>query len=180
MNITRREALKEWLIIVVGATVIPSCKGDETTPSIVLNNLKLEGKEEKLLAEISETIIPATATPGAKDTLAHLFVLRMVDDTYTKEEQVQFVKGMKEFDQLARSRFDKSFLDADTAQREQFLTGILNPASKETPATILSFAKTMKKLTVQGYMSSKYYLTKVRVYELVPGRYHGCFPVSKA
>lgn len=178
MDITRREALKQWLIIVVGATIIPSCKDDETDPAIVLNNLKLTAKEQQLLAEISEAIIPATDSPGAKDTLAHLFVLRMVDDTYSKEEQQQFVTGMKEFEELAKKNYSNSFADMDAARKEEFLNSILNNKNKDIPENTVAFIKTMKKLTVQGYTSSKHFLTKIKVYELVPGRFHGCFPIN--
>jgi hypothetical protein len=39
------------------------------------------------------------------------------------------------------------------------------------------FFNTTKGLTIQSYIASEYFLTKVQVYELIPGRYHGCVPV---
>ncbi|HTE27472.1 gluconate 2-dehydrogenase subunit 3 family protein [Flavitalea sp.] len=178
MNTTRRNAIKQCFIITVGTALVPACMQDKTKPSIVLKNVNLQGKEEELLAEISETIIPPTATPGAINALVPIFILRVVDDLYTPEEQQQFVKGMKAFDKFARDKLEISFIAAGLPQREELLTGILDSNGKDIPENIKSFLKTMKKLTVQGYMSSKHYLTKVRVYELVPGRFHGCIPVA--
>ncbi|HEV2478171.1 MAG TPA: hypothetical protein VGS79_00845, partial [Puia sp.] len=43
---------------------------------------------------------------------------------------------------------------------------------------LIFFYTTTKKLTIQAYTSSQYYLTKIQVYELVPGRWHGCVPVK--
>lgn len=151
---------------------------DKSKPAIALKHLKLDGDEEKLVTEVCETIIPATDTPGAKDTFTHLFVLRMVDDMYPKEEQDQFVKGMKEFDKLSEKKYDKSFVEASPAQREELLASIINNDTNDVSADVAAFLKTMKKLTVQGYMSSKYYLSNVRVYKLVPGKFYGCIPVT--
>src|SRR4051795_7621828 len=132
MNITRREALRQCLVISVSAAIIPSCLHAKTKPPIVLNNLKLDADEEKLLTEISETIIPATHTPGAKDTLADVFVLKMVDDLFTEEEQQKFVEGLKEFDKIAQSRLGNSFIKATAQQKEKLLLDIVNNKSKDT------------------------------------------------
>lgn len=175
MNITRRDALKSCLIIAVGA-LIPSCAEEKSKPAIVYRHLKIEGKEERLISEISETIIPATDTPGAKDTYTHLFVLKMLDAVYAKDQQEQFVKGMKEFDKLSQEKFDKSFVDCNVLQKEEMVRNCIN--NKDVSNDVSAFFKIMKKLTVQGYMTSKYYLTDVQVYKLVPGRYYGCIPVT--
>jgi hypothetical protein len=150
---------------------------EKSKPAIELKNVKIDNDQEKLITELSETIIPATDTPGAKGTLTHVFVLRMLDDMFTKEEQQQFVKGMKDFDKMAEKKFDKSFVECTLPQREELLGGALN--DKKLPEDLSAFLRIMKRLTVQGYMTSQYYLTNVRVYKLVPGKYYGCIPVTK-
>lgn len=175
MNITRRDAVRSCLIITVGA-LIPSCLQEKNKPAIAYKHLSINSSQERLISEVSETIIPATDTPGAKDTYTHLFVLKMLDDCYTKDEQQQFIKGMNEFEKLSQKRFDKSFVDCNVLQREQLVRDNIN--SKNVSDDISSFFKIMKKLTLQGYMTSKYYLTNVQVYKLVPGPYYGCIPVT--
>ena len=177
MHITRREALRQCLILTVGAAIIPSCVQEKSKPAIVLKNLKIDSDQEKLITELAETIIPVTDTPRAKDTFTHLFVLRMLDDMFSKDEQQQFVKGMKDFDKMAEKKFDKSFVECNTTQRDELVGITLN--DKQLPEDVSAFMKIMKRLTVQGYMTSKYYLTNVRVYKLVPGKYYGCIPVTK-
>lgn len=178
MTITRRAALRNCFIITIGSALIPSCRQDKTTSGIVYKNLKIDGKQEALISELCETIIPKTDTPGAKDTYTHLFVLKMLDDMFTTEEQDQFIKGLREFDKLSEKKFDKSFTEASVPQKEELVAAVINKDSKEASEAIAMFINTTKKLTVQGYMTSKYYLTNVRVYKLVPGRYYGCIPVT--
>jgi hypothetical protein len=49
----------------------------------------------------------------------------------------------------------------------------------KTPGDELNFFySTTKKQTILAYTSSSWFLTKVQVYELVPGRFHGCVPVQ--
>lgn len=47
----------------------------------------ISGTQKKLLGELSETLIPASDTPGAKDVSAHLFALMMIGDCYKKEDK---------------------------------------------------------------------------------------------
>lgn len=176
MHITRRDALKQCLIITVGAALVPACMQEKTKPSLSYKHINIDGKDEKLITEVSETIIPATDTPGAKDTYTHLFVLKMLDDCYTNEEQQKFLKGMKEFEKISQKKFDKSFVECNVLQREELVRNNIN--NKDVSEDVSAFFNIMKKLTVRGYMTSKYYLTDVEVYKLVPGRFQGCVPAT--
>ena len=52
--------------------------------------------------------------------------------------------------------------------------------AKNAPGDDLhAFYRTNKRLVIRGYLGSQYFLTKIEVYELVPGRWHGCVPVTK-
>lgn len=176
MNITRREALKNCFIITVGTALVPSCRTDKSKPSMVYKHLSIDGNDEKLITEVSETIIPVTDTPGSKDTYTHLFVLKMLDDCYTKDEQKKFLNGMQEFEKLSKKKFDKSFVDLNVLQREELVANNIN--NKNGSEDMSAFFDIMKKLTVQGYTTSKYYLTNVQMYKLVPGKFSGCIPVT--
>ena len=145
---------------------------DRSKSSILLKNLQISADQEKLLAELSETIIPKTSTPGAKDIGAHLFVLKMMDDCRSREDQDKFLEGMKAFEKNA----GRNFTSAGPAERARILETLNGDKEGKDPAA--AFYKTMKRLTIQAYTSSEYFLTKVQVYELVPGRYHGCVPVK--
>jgi hypothetical protein len=171
----RRTALKNLLIIAGGTVVLPACMNDRSQASIPLKHLKIDGDQEKLLAEVSETLIPRTAIPGAKDVYTHLYALKMLDDCYEKEQQDQFVDGLKGLDKLAKSKFNTSFIKSTPQQREQLLTEL---EGRKKGDDLYEFYQMAKALTVQGYMTSKYVMTNITKYELVPGRYNGFAPVK--
>ncbi len=105
----RRLAIQSLVTITAGLIIFPSCKNTPGKASVRLKNIELNAAEEKLLADIASTIIPATDTPGAKETGAHLFALKMLDDMYEKEVQKNFMYGLKQFDAEATKQFNRSF-----------------------------------------------------------------------
>ena len=119
---------------------------------------------------------PKTDTPGAKDISAHLFALQMIDDCYEKEDQQKFISGLKAFEEFSNKETGKSFVSSSAAERAALLTKL--ETNKDGKDDLSYFYKSVKRLTIQAYTTSKYFLTNVQVYELVPGRYHGCVPVK--
>jgi hypothetical protein len=174
----RRAALRSFVIVSAGTMVLPSClQSDSNQPaSIALKNIQVSGNEEKLLAELSEFILPSTSTPGAKQLTSHQYILMMVDDCMKKEEQDQFIKGLQQFNDFAKRKTGESFTNADAAKRAELLKVI--ESKKDIPEEVSAFYGTAKWLTIESFTGSKYYLTTVRKYEMAPGRFHGCFPVS--
>ena len=173
-NISRRKALKQFVFVSAGLAIIPSCMQDRSKSALLLKNITIGSDDEAMLAELSESIIPKTSTPGAKDISAHLFVLKMVDDCTKKEDQTKFLEGLKAFNVFCKSNAGKDFVKCSTEERKKVLTMIL--AKKDEENDLNAFFKTVKRFTIQAYTSSEFFLTKVQVYELVPGRYHGCVP----
>jgi hypothetical protein len=171
----RRTLLKCFLVVAGGTAVLPSCLHKESKASILLKNLSVTAEEETMLAEFAETLIPATATPGAKDTYSHLFALRMLDDCSEKEEQQAFIKGLKAVEEMVQANYKTSFTKATPAQRAAILTLLEN---KKGTADAQAFYKQMKNLTIQGYLTSKPVMGDIFRYELVPGRYNAAFPVK--
>ena len=172
----RRTALKNLLIVAGGTILLPSCVQNGKKVSIPLDNLKISADQEELLAQICETLIPATDTPGAKELGVHQFVLTMVDDCSEKEQQDNFTKGLDEINELSKKQFKNSFLKSTAAQQKELLNRI---GKKEFEGKVNDFFRTVKGLTIHGYTKSKYVMSNLLVYELVPGRFHGSFPVKE-
>jgi hypothetical protein len=171
---SRRRALKSLVFVSAGLALVPSCMSDRSKSSLLLKKIKISAADEAMLAELCETILPKTSTPGAKDLSAHLFVLMMVDDCKKKEDQEKFTKGLEAFKKLSQQTISKDFAEADPAERKKVMDAILAKIDDENDLN--AFFKTTKGLTIQAYTSSEFFLTKVQVYEMIPGRYHGCVP----
>lgn len=131
----------------------------------------LTSPQEELLAEIVETILPATTTPGAKELGVHVFIQKIVADCLDPKAQETFKNGLAATDASARQLHGKAFTACDTAQRTDVISR-LSAGDK-------SFFNQIKGLTVRGYTSSQYYMTNVAHYKLIPGHYYGCVPLKK-
>ncbi len=172
---SRRGALKALVFASAGMALIPACMSDRSKSSILLKKIAITGEDEALIAALCETILPKTTTPGAKELSSHLFVLTMVDDCRTKADQEKFIKGLADFKDFCQSTGNKDFTTASPEDRINKLKALLASANKESD--LMAFFNTTKGLTIQSYTASEFFMKNIQVYELVPGRYHGCVPV---
>jgi Gluconate 2-dehydrogenase subunit 3 len=130
---------------------------------------------EKLLAELVETLIPTTDTLGAKGLGVHHFVQKMITDCYDKQAQTDFEQTLSTVNPLSIKAFGKPFAEADAKQRIELLQSLAQSKEK----SIQKFYYTLRSLTIQGYTQSEYYMTRFTDYEMAPARFHGCVPVKK-
>ena len=167
------------LALVLGGTVALPAWATSWNPDSLGSleaGLATAGQTE-LLAELVETIIPTTDSPGAKALGVHLFILKMLADCYEKTEQTRFLNGLNELDKMVQATHGRSFVDCTPGQRLQILQG-REEALKILPAEQDPFFPFLKNMTIQGYLNSEYVMREVYRYELVPGRYQGCVPVK--
>ena len=94
------------------------------------------------------------------------------------KDQQKFLQGLVAFEKKTDEQLDKSFLKYSPAERQALLKEL--EAQKTGNADLQYFYNVTKNLTIQAYTTSKFYLTKVQVYQLVPGRFKGCVPVKNA
>ncbi|TCC97446.1 gluconate 2-dehydrogenase subunit 3 family protein [Pedobacter psychroterrae] len=161
----RRIAIKQVLIFAGGMALLPSFLKAAGKASVQLNNLDVGIEQEKLLSQIAEIIIPKTTTPGATELGLHLFVLKMVDDCYDANARQKFMSGLKSFEGL------------DDAALKQMVSDT-NYGKSSISEDAKAFYRIMKQQIINGYMNSKYVMTNLVKWELVPARYNGYFPVK--
>jgi hypothetical protein len=175
---TRRVAIQQLLLIWAGVALLPSCLHDEQKVSIPLKLIHIGPDDEKMLADLVETILPKTDTPGARDLSAHLFALKMVDDCFTKSNQEKYLRGMKEFETLVDKKTGRSFSDVDAVERRSIVSEL--DRQKSSDDALIFFYQSTKKLTIQAYTTCEYYLTKIRGYKMLPGKFQGCISLKPA
>ncbi|RYU96336.1 gluconate 2-dehydrogenase subunit 3 family protein [Emticicia agri] len=170
----RRAAIKTFAMSIGSTLVLPSWANAWSKETLHQSDTLLSTSQEALLAEIVETIIPKTDTPGAKELNIDKFVTLMVADCYDAKAQDTFAKGLIAADDIAKKEYNKAFVEAEPAQK----LAILNKMDKSGTDTEKGFIRLVKNLTIQGYLNSEYVMTNLRVFEFIPGRYHGCVPVK--
>jgi hypothetical protein len=146
-----------------------------------------------LLDEIADTILPETATPGAKAAKVGAFMALMVTDVYTAPAQRVFRDGMTAVDAACRKVHGVSFMAASPAQR-LLLLEVLDreqkttmeeravPSRSRAPAPASAgdepahYFRMMKELTLLGYFTSEIGYTRAMRYVEAPGRFDPCVP----
>lgn len=179
----RREAIDRVALIMGGIIIgadffLSGCKSGTTKTSNLFT-----AKDIEFLNEVAETILPETATPGAKAAKVGQFIVLMVNDCYAPEEQKIFIAGMAALKEKSSKDYGLTFTDLDARKKTAFLTGLdleqkENAKNTEAQHRIHCF-KMIKELTLLGYFTSEPGCTKSRRYVPVPGKYIGCIPYTK-
>ena len=142
--------------------------------------------KKSLLAELAETIIPATDTPGAKEAGAVEFILPLLNECTDTKTLNNFVKGLRDLEEHSRSHYHREFIDCSPAEKEAVLsyfdqntqtTNYLFEKAK-SKFTGYSFFTTLKTYTVQGYCISEKGASLGMRYIAVPGKYLSCIPLE--
>lgn len=139
-----------------------------------------------LLAALSESIIPSTGTPGARETGVADFILVMIRDDTDRMSKNKFIDGLKDLDHYCRSHYHHPFEHCDPNEQHSVLAHFEEKARPynqiagkiENKYLGMPFFTTLKKLTVLGYCTSEAGATKALRYDPVPGRYLGCIPLQ--
>ena len=168
----RRSALKNLSMAFGGLVTLPAWASN-WTPDSIGTTTTLSISDESLLAEMVETIIPETKTPGAKSLKIHQFAMRMINDCYGEATQKSLKQGLVQIEELAKQTNNKSFVECDAKQR----TAIILQMSKADDAS-KKFVDMIKSLTIRGYTNSEYYMVNIKHYTMAPGFFHGCVPIK--
>lgn len=160
----------------VGANVIlTGC-----APEDRIEGLEFSERDIAFLDEIGETIIPATDTPGAKAVEIGSFMVLMVKDTYRKEEQEIFVKGLNTLRKDFKDQVGSDFIEASQEERLTYLNEVNEKARAEAEEREgPHYINMLKDLTVLGYFTSEIGATKTLRYIETPGRYDSCVDYNK-
>jgi len=156
----------------------------------------------RLLDDIGETIIPATAdSPGAKAARIGQFMKVYVTDCYTSEQKNIFWNGIIKLKDITRKKYNKGFSQLSVVQRQAVLRTLEKESTKpknnqkmegagdaiqtdkgaETKETvnIAQFFPMIQNLIVFGYFTSEVGATKALRYIQTPGSYKGEVPYTK-
>jgi hypothetical protein len=163
----RREALSS-VAILLGGTIIGSqaflsgCSPKSDT------GVSFSPSDISFLDEVSETILPATSTPGAKAAKVGEFMTVYVRDCY---------------DEASKTKNGKSFMDSTPQQRHDLLVALDAEAKAYQKSKKAEdpnhYFRMIKELTLMGFFTSKEGATQALRYVAVPGKYEGCIPYNK-
>ncbi|MEZ0609957.1 gluconate 2-dehydrogenase subunit 3 family protein [Fibrella sp. WM1] len=170
----QRRSLLKGLALTVGGLVALPAWATGWNPQSLGPVAFGSADDETLLGDIVDTIIPQTTTPGAKSLNVHQFAMRMIRDCYDETAQTTLQQGLALTESTAQQTYGKAFAALDAPQRK---TVLLNLTTATDPAG-KAFVDLIKRLTIQGYTNSEFYMVNVQHFNMAPGYYHGCVPVA--
>jgi hypothetical protein len=139
---------------------------------------------------ISELIIPATDTPGAKDAKVNEFLDLLLTEWFEPAETKQFLAGLADVDACTKEKFSAAFVDCTPAQQtevlKQFDAAAMDFAAKQKQAMQnhaapppMNFFYQMKKLTLAGYYTSEIGFSQELGKRIIPPSHAGCAPLQE-
>ena len=175
----RREALKKVALLLGGVAIAPEllAKALANAPATLA---KLPAERLALLAEMADTILPDTDTPGAKAAKVHEFIAVVVQDCFPPEQRDTFWTKLDAADMQCRAMQGKGFLECTSEQRIAFFTALQVSAKIEQTqqADGPSFFPLLKNLTIGGYFSSEIGATQALAFDPIPGAWIPDMPVD--
>lgn len=207
----RRDALRNTGLILgyslsagTVAAVVNGCKAPaepDWLPSI------LSSKTIDIVAEIAETILPKTETPGAKEVLVHRFIDEAIKTSFGPNHRKHLIDGINGFDGVCQSATGSSFMDLSKSEREEYLVQLENqtikineefmvkqaqknkqgekeppnagPMTTAEPTEFRHYYSDLKSLILAGYFTSEKIGKEVLAYDPVPQAYDPCMAITE-
>lgn len=115
----------------------------------------LDAHQNEMIVALSELIIPATDTPGAKAAVVNRFVDAVVDDAEEADRR-SFLRGFEWMDARSRELFGDEFLKATPEQQAALLTILSSGKNVALEDQLgVEFFEAVKELTITGYYTSE-------------------------
>ena len=172
----RRKAIKNLAIVSGGLITLPqwmvSCGVSDTT----IHQSSFSVAEQKILASITDTIIPAGNSIGSLSVGVDKFLQKLIDDCYEKDVQDNIKTQLRSLEESAKATNKKRFADCTQTQREELLLKL----STSTNNSEKDFFDLIKSETIRGFNTSQKVMQEYLGYKVAPGHYYGSVEVKAA
>jgi hypothetical protein len=131
--------------------------------------------QRKLVAALSERVLPTTDTPGAIAAGVPAFIEQLLGEWALPADAVPVIAGLNAIDARSRVDFGKAAVDVTPQQQDALLTLAMNKQLVGAEP----FFEIFRQMVVTGYYTSEVGIEAEREYIPVPGEYDGSYPVAK-
>jgi len=160
-TISRRNWVKGMALATLGSVVFTDLKAADA-PII-----QWRADQDALLNQWMGVIIPESSIPGAVSLGVPAFVKTMLRDCYEPSSSALLTKVLASL---------PSIVKVSESEKEQMFFQI---EQGKMGADAQKAMKTLKGLTIQGYMTTEYVMVNHLNYVMAPGFFNGCEPIKK-
>jgi hypothetical protein len=150
--------------------------------------------QNDIVVRLSDLLIPATDTPGAKDVRVNEFIDVVLTDWSHENEKQAFLDGLAGVDARSVTLYGKKFCDVTEGQQAAILAQMDEAYAVELQTHAFSphwdqldrsgakphFFSMLKQLTVYGYYTSEAGFTQELKEQILYGPYKGCVAMPSA
>ncbi|HET9826191.1 MAG TPA: gluconate 2-dehydrogenase subunit 3 family protein, partial [Chitinophagaceae bacterium] len=126
-----------------------------------------------LVEQITDALLPSTATPGAVEVGVPYFIDLVVKNCLSRDDQQAITKGLQQMN----DQHGQKFSTLSPNERSRTVKKIDVEAFKD--AADKAWFRIVKRLALIGYFTSKEGMTKALNYIKVPGEYKACIPYKQ-
>jgi len=173
-KLNRRAMLLGAVVLVGGAAALSrlvgkpgSARGDAARP--------LDAEQFALLELISEVIIPTTDTPGAIVAGVPAFIRQILVEWGSEHSRAEVAGVLEAIEKRTWTRFGAAFFECTPDRRLEVVSAF---DSERLAANDPAYRK-FKHLVLLGYYQSEIGATQELRFELVPGAWRSCVPLSE-
>jgi hypothetical protein len=115
----------------------------------------LNARQNDMVIALTELIIPATDTPGAKAALVNRFIDIVLHEARPADRET-FLRGLIWIDERSRALYGKDFLSTTAAEQTALLTRLSTDGNPDKEEPIgREFFEAIKSMTIDGYYTTE-------------------------
>lgn len=172
-NVNRRALLLGVAVLLGGAAGLSRLLRNE--PADTAGGPVLSARQFSLLEAITDVIIPATDTPGALAAGVPALLRDMLASWASPESRAGIAGVLEQFDKQAWARFGTAFVELQPERRHELVRSLDEDLMAHQDPAYSKF----KFLVLLGYYHSEIGATQELRYELIPGAWRSCVPLSE-
>lgn len=144
-------------------------------------------QNKTFIAEVCETLLPRTDTPGAKDAKVEDFVIHYTQNIIEASEANTFIDGLKFINRYCNSNFNAGYVNCSHKNRLEAIHAADSlkifkkyPILTKVRNRLIgrNFVHLLKDMTAIGYCTSEVGATRGLAYEHIPVKFIACMPLK--
>ena len=172
-NINRRALLLGAVFLVGGAAALTRFSRNSVAGSG--QGTAFSPDQFTLLEQVTDTLIPATDTPGAIGAGVPGFMRQMIAEWGSHETQAAMLGVLDRIEKQSWNRHGASFLELTGERRLELMRSFDSESIARQDVAYGQF----KWLVLAGYYQSEIGATRELRFELVPGAWRSCLPLTE-
>lgn len=174
----RKTAIRQLLLLTGGAMAYQACGYLPQKELLeIYPDLGITGPERALVLLVCNRILPdGEQSKGAQALDIGDFVLLQANDCLPAESRAQFMEGLRRLNAYSQANASRNFDALGEDEGQHVLRTVLQD-EKARWEDLQYFISNTKKWTIEGYMTSRHFMTTTMPYEMAPGSFRGKVPV---